>query len=96
MLQAKEIGKRRNSMEAKIGRIFVSPKGREYSYSKGSRGIVVIEYLGVRMQVKVSDYKNTPIDSLLDVMQSYGTHCSDHYLSKFSKRYSNNSLKLRL
>lgn len=70
MLQAKEIGKRRNSMEAKIGRTFVSPKGREYSYSKGSRGIVVIEYLGVKMQIKVSDYKNTPIDSLLDVIQN--------------------------
>jgi hypothetical protein len=70
MLQSKEIGKYRNSMEAKIGRTFISPKGKEYSYSKGSRGIVVIEYLGARMQVKVSDYKSTPIDSLLNTMQN--------------------------
>jgi hypothetical protein len=69
MFQAKEIGARRNYKDSKIGRTFVSPKGREYSYSKGSRGIIILEYLGMRMQIKTSDYKKTDIDILLDCMQ---------------------------
>ena len=56
-------------MDGKIGRTFVSPKGREYSYEKGPRGIVVVSYMGLRMQVKTRDYNSTPIDDLLSTIE---------------------------
>lgn len=68
-MQRKEIGKKRDWNSAKVGRTFVSPKGREYTYEKGGRGIVVIEYLGNRMQVKTREFNNTDIDSLLKAIE---------------------------
>ena len=69
MIQRKEVGKKRDWNSAKVGRTFVSPKGREYTYEKGGRGIVVIEYLGNRMQVKTREFNNTDIDSLLKAIE---------------------------
>lgn len=68
-MQRKEIGKKRDWNSAKVGRTFVSPLGREYTYEKGGRGIVVIEYLGNRMQVKTREFNNTDIDSLLKAIE---------------------------
>lgn len=68
-MQRKEIGKKRDWNSAKVGRTFVSPKGREYTYEKGGRGIIVIEYLGNRMQVKTREFNNTDIDSLLKAIE---------------------------
>jgi hypothetical protein len=69
MIQANQIGKKRDYRQAQEGRQFLSPNGKTYSYAKGSRGIIVIEYLGHRMQIKTKDFNSTPIDSLLGVME---------------------------
>jgi hypothetical protein len=69
MMQRKEIGKKRDWNSARVGKTFVSPLGREYTYGEGGRGIIVIEYLGQRMQVKTRDFKNTDIDSLLKAIE---------------------------
>lgn len=68
-MQRKEIGKKRDWNSARVGKTFVSPLGREYTYGEGGRGIIVIEYLGQRMQVKTREFKNTDIDSLLKAIE---------------------------
>ncbi len=69
MIQSKQIGQKRDYRQAQQGRQFVTPAGRSYTYDKGSRGVIVIEYLGHRMQIKTRDFNATPIDSLLEVME---------------------------
>ena len=65
MMQRKEIGKKRDWNSAKVGKTFVSPKGREYTYKEGTKSIAVIEYLGQEIKVEVRKYKAMPIDQIL-------------------------------
>jgi hypothetical protein len=65
MMQRKEVGKKRDWDSAKVGKTFVSPKGREYTYKEGTKGIAVIEYLGQEIKVEIRKYKAMPIDQIL-------------------------------
>ena len=64
-MQRKEIGKKRDWDSAKVGKTFVSPKGREYTYKESTEGHAVIEYLGQEIKVEVRKYKAMPIDQIL-------------------------------
>lgn len=64
-MQRKEIGEKRDWNSAKVGKTFVSPLGREYSYKESTKGHAVIEYLGQEIKVAVRKYKEMPIDQIL-------------------------------
>lgn len=75
MLQKSQIGiyrKKDSVLQAKVGKIFISPQNREYiiDYEKiGRKYIFKITYKGNTMQVLEAVYNNTNIDSLLDAIE---------------------------
>ena len=71
----KEIGKKSKKddiLDAKVGRTWVTPKGRHYQfdYTKdGSKYLFIIIYKGHRMKCKEVDFNRMNIDDLLDIME---------------------------
>ena len=73
--QHNQIGKytkKEDVLNAKVGRIFVTPKNNEYTFNykkEGRKYIFIISYKGYNMQISESDFNRTPIDTLIDVMK---------------------------
>ena len=76
MLQSKQIGKYRKKdsvLDGKAGKKFVTPSGKEYIFNyrkEGRKYIFIITYLGNNMQITEPDFNTTPIDTLLNVMET--------------------------
>lgn len=76
MKQHNQIGKRPKKEEllnALKDRVWISPKNREYQFdwSKiGRKYTFILCYKGIRMQLSEVDYVNTPIDQLIDAMET--------------------------
>lgn len=74
MKQYNQIGKyvkKDEVLNAKRGRVFVTPKNRNYTFDyrkEGRKYIFIISYNGYRMQMSESDYNRNDIDTLIDVM----------------------------
>lgn len=77
MKQFNQIGKRPKKDEvlnAKVGKTFVSPQNKSYSFDyekRGNKYIYIIIYKGERMQVAESDFNKTPIDVLLTAIENH-------------------------
>ena len=76
MKQHNQIGKRPQKieiLEAKKGRTFVTPKGREYIFDFEQvtpRKIhFIVVYGGKRWRMSESDFNRTPIDSIIDSIE---------------------------
>ena len=71
MKQINQIGKytkKDEVLSAKVGKVFVTPKNKEYSFDfvkEGRKYIYVIIYLGYRMRITESDFNKSNIDDLL-------------------------------
>ena len=60
-------------LDAKKGRTFITPKGKEYvfDYEKvGNIVIIIIHYKGNRIEVSESGYDKTPIDDLIQAIEN--------------------------
>jgi len=74
MKQYNQIGKyvkKDEVLNAKRGRVFVTPKNRNYTFDyrkEGRKYIFIISHNGYRMQMSESDYNRNDIDTLIDVM----------------------------
>lgn len=64
--------KKEEVLNAKVGRIFVTPKNNEYTFNyrkEGRKYIFIISYKGYNMQVSESDFNRTPIDTLIEILK---------------------------
>jgi hypothetical protein len=75
MKQRNQIGKytkKEDFLNAKVGRVFVTPKNNEYTFNykkEGRKYIFIISWNGYKMQVSESDYNRTPIDTLIEIIK---------------------------
>jgi hypothetical protein len=78
MKQYNQIGKKTNKddvLDAKKGRTFVCPKGREYGfdYEKPTprKYIFVVLYKGKRYKMNESDFNRIPMSDILDSLDKH-------------------------
>lgn len=65
--------KKDDVLNSKIGKCFISPNNKEYSFDyrkEGRKYIYIIIYMGFRMQISESYYNRTNIDILLNSMEN--------------------------
>lgn len=85
MLQRSQIGKyykKDEILDAKVGKTFVSPNNKEYSFDyrkEGRKYIMIVIFKGHRMQVKESDFNRFTIDELISVIENELTQHPDWY-----------------
>lgn len=75
MKQHNQIGKytkKEDVLNAKVGRIFVTPKNNEYMFNyqkEGKKYIFIITWNGYNMKISESDFNRTPIDTLIEAIK---------------------------